>query len=612
MSGNFVHVGDYRIFNELGCDKAMGVMNIWPLVMLITIPLVVLLYILKRKDREIEVSSSFLWKEAYKNTKADTPWEKLKVNIMMILQIIIFLLIILSLMKPFLNFGGRSYKNLIIVMDTTASMSTLYEDGKSRLDKGKEEAAEYIKSLNEDTENYLVSFKGNSDFQLEQNMDDIKQSYGSGDIKNCLSYVKSLSENLEEAEVLVITDQNVDLGDLNGRVVSLASSGKNAAVINVSHKMNDDTMRVIATVKNTGDEDYSGDFSLYNGENLLEADNVSLGIGESKTLDFSIENFEGEYLKGELSAKDMIEGDNTYYDVINKNNLKKVLLVTEKNVFLEKSFNNIENIELYKTSDLNNIGEEKYDLYVFDNIMPEGIPDSGNILFINPDSNELFEAEYNEKVTIVNGNPEELSSYLKDMKFTVSKYKKINMPYYGKCLLKTSDGDTAAFIGENDGRIIAALGFDIHNSDVGLKKEFPLFIYDLSETLVNSGILSRSNYEGGDDINIRSRNSDDSMSIEDPDKIAKLFNYGDKADSVEKLGIFKIIERKDNQEKNTEMFSINFPKNESDISIENENTVNNSKSDMKVLKKNLNLVPVILLIAIAVVFIEWILYLKGN
>ena len=587
----------------------MGITSLWPLAFLITIPLVILLYILKRKYKEVEVSSSFLWKEVYKNTKADTPWEKLKVNIMMILQIIILLLIILALMNPFLKFGGKSYKNLIIVMDASASMSTLYEDDKTRLDKGKEEVDKYMKSIKEHIESYIISFKGNSDFQTEKSIEDVKQGYGSGDIQSCLSYVKSLSEGLEEAEVLVITDKDVDLGDLNGKVISLANSGKNASITNLSHKIDDNKMKVIASIKNTGDEDYSGDFSLYNEENLMEVRSISLSKGESTTLDFVIDNFQGEHLKGELSSKDLIEGDNVYYDVINKNNIKKVILVTEKNIFLEKSLNNIENIELYKTNDISNIGSEEYDLYIFDNVMPETMPSKGNILFINPYSNEFFSVENKEEVQAINGNSEELSSYLKDISFTVSKYKKIDVPYYGKTLLKNSNDETIAFIGENEGRVIAALGFDIHDSDLGLKKEFPLFIYDLSEKIINSGILSKNNYKGGDTIKITIQNMDCNMKIRKPDKSLEDFNYGDKVNSIDELGLYRVIQ---SNEESEDLFSINFPDNESDISIENEDSVNNSKDDIKSLKKNLSLVPLILVLVICSLLVEWILYLKGN
>ena len=60
----------------------MGFTNLWPLFLLLTIPPVIMLYILKRKYKEEVISSSLLWKEVYKNTRANTPWEKFKKNIM--------------------------------------------------------------------------------------------------------------------------------------------------------------------------------------------------------------------------------------------------------------------------------------------------------------------------------------------------------------------------------------------------------------------------------------------------------------------------------------------------------------------------------------------------
>ena len=46
----------------------MGFTNLWPLFLLLTIPPVIMLYILKRKYKEEVISSSLLWKEVYKNT----------------------------------------------------------------------------------------------------------------------------------------------------------------------------------------------------------------------------------------------------------------------------------------------------------------------------------------------------------------------------------------------------------------------------------------------------------------------------------------------------------------------------------------------------------------
>ena len=59
-----------------------------------------------------------------------------------------------------------------------------------------------------------------------------------------------------------------------------------------------------------------------------------------------------------LSKKDLVALDNVYYDVISEEKEKKVLLITEKNVFLEKSLSNLENIYNSPLNDI--LKSEKY------------------------------------------------------------------------------------------------------------------------------------------------------------------------------------------------------------------------------------------------------------
>lgn len=588
----------------------MGITNLWPLFLSVTIPMVVLLYILKRKYKEKEVSSSLLWMEAYKNTSANTPWEKLKVNIMMFLQILILMLIILGLMNPYLKFGQKEYKNIIVVIDNTASMSALYNEENTRLEEGKKIAEEYINSSKEENEKYIISYNGGSDYDVVNSFKDISQKYGTGDITNIFSYVRALGEGLEGYEVLVITDKAVDLGDINGKVISLGNTGENVGITNLAHKFYDNKVKIIATIKNFGQSDYSGDFSLYGDETLLDVKSLQLNKGESKTLNYEYDIFNYKYLKGELSKNDLISSDNVYYDVISSEKEKKVLLITEKNVFLEKSLSNIENISLYKTNDSANIFGEAYDLYIFDNVKIQSIPKSGSILLINPESNEFFNVEDIEKAVSGTSVNEELPNYLKNMNFALSKYKKIEMPYYGKALL-TAEEDVVAFIGEKDERIIGAIGFDIHNSDIALKKEFPLFMYELEERMINSGILYKNNFNAGDDITIKGSTISEGIKVVNPDKSIVQVEKGEAYDSLSSLGLYKVKETTENKEKE-EMFSINYPSEESVLNEEEALSSENLKNQNNLLKRGFSLSPLILLTALGFLILEWILYLKGN
>ncbi|MDV4152053.1 BatA and WFA domain-containing protein [Clostridium sp. AL.422] len=595
----------------------MGFTNLWPLFLLITIPLLVLLYILKRKYREEVISSTLLWSEVYKNTRANTPWEKLRKNIMLLLQIIILLLLIFSLMRPFLNFGGKTYKNIILVLDNTASMSAEYGEG-SRLEEAKRLAKEFLSSTKDDTNTYIMSFDGNNnllqngDFNKEVSneiISSISQSYNSGDINETLSFVKAIGEGIEEEyEVIAITDKDFSLGDVNGKVVSLANSGVNASIDNISHKFLEDKVRVIATITNRGAGEYSGDFSLYDGEELISVEALELNEGENKTLTFDLPSVKSEVLRGELSRKDMISEDNIYNHVIGKKKVNKVLIVTEQNLFLERAFSSIQNTEVYKTNSAANLSSaDSYDLYVFDGVTPDIMPSKGSILFINPSTNEFFNVisggEGGEAKAVIG----EVSKYLEDTTFTAAKYNSIEIPYYGRGFLNI-DEDFIGFKGEVDGRKIAALSFDLHNSDFPLKKEFPILMYELGENLISTGMVYKNNFKAGESIIAKGLSLDSSITLTYPNGDVLELSFGDEIKEDSELGIYKL----ESQEEK-ELFSVNFPsEKEGDTSISNISESENIASVKSDLKRGFNISPLLIILAMSVVAFEWIMYKKGN
>lgn len=598
----------------------MTVGTLWPLILLILVPLVIALYILKRKYKEKEVSSLLLWQEVYKNTHASTPWEKLRKNIMLPLQLIIILLIILALMKLHLNIGGSTYKNVIVVMDTTGSMAMNYK-GKSRLENGKELIKDYISSSSDDTRAYIISYDGNENLLLNDSsdkstiyntIDNIKQSYSTGDVSSAMSFVKAIKNGIgEESEVIVVTDKEVSFGEVKGKVIAVGNEGENASIDNIAHKYSDGNLKVIATVTNRGVNDYSGDFTLYSDDNMVEVKNVELGSGEKVVLNFNLENYNGTLLKGELSKKDDLEEDNVFYDVVRDTENKKILLVTEENIFLEKSFSALQNIELFKTNDFSNISDDdKYDLYIFDNVTPDRLPTTGNILFVNPKSNEFFNVIKGGEVKEAKVVKGQVSKYINDFQFTLAEFNGIEVPYYGKAFLEV-ENTAVGFYGEKDNRGIAALSFDIHNSDVALKKQFPILIYELGEKLISNGLSNKSNYSSGEEIEVKASNLSKELKVAYPGEKSKTLSLNEKINSKYNLGIYNIEEVLENDSRN-EMISVNFPsEEESNANVEYLGEAGESDS-IDGLRKGINLDFILIILALGVISTEWILYLKGN
>lgn len=594
----------------------------WPLGFLILIPLLILLYILKQKSEEKVMSSTLLWSEVYKNIEATTPWEKLKKNIMLFFQLLALLLLIFALMNPFIKWGGSSYKNLILVIDNSGSMNSLYE-GEQRLKRAKDIGSEYIKGLKAGGSITIIScgeapkveIATTKDKNLsEEKLKAIKPKGVAGDIKDSLSLVKSIGKQLESYETLIISDKQLELGDINGRVISLGSKGQNGAIDLIAHKNDSKGYKVMMKVTNRGSEDYSSDLSLYGENKLIDVKTISLKPKETTTVYFDVADFKGEYFKGELSEKDDLADDNIAYDVIKGGGSKKILLVTEKNLFLERALSTLDNTEIFKANSLDNVNsQDKYDMYVYDGVMPKELPSQGNVLFINPSDNEWFNIKSEVKGGEGTFIESDLSTHLNNVAFGIESFKPIEVPTWAKAFLKVENSQIA-FEGNYKGKEIGVLSFDLHKTDLVLKAEFPILIHNLSSKLLDQGMLAKNNFYAGEEIDIKGNALGGDINIKTPNsgniKIPLRFPLKPFKEGYES-GIYYITQKVADEEKR-ESFSINFPsREEGDLSEDTQGELDKRDKDLKELKSGLDLSPYLLGLALVLIGLEWYFYKRG-
>ena len=71
---------------------------------------------------------------------------------------------------------------------------------------------------------------------------------------------------------------------------------------------------------------------------------MSFGPNESKIVYFDKVNFKGNVLRAELNGSDSLNDDNVSYDIVSEHKQVKVLLMTEKNAYIEKALELMEGI----------------------------------------------------------------------------------------------------------------------------------------------------------------------------------------------------------------------------------------------------------------------------
>ena len=233
----------------------MGFLSFWPLALLALVPIIILLYILKQETKTKEFSSSMLWKEVVRNMEATKPWEKLQKNILLFLQILTIILFVAAMMRPWIKGMGNKNSQLILVIDNSASMATLYDDSKSRLEVAKEAACEHIDEISGNSSIYVISanqqavleIANTSDkFEAKNKINKINQTALAGDMSVSLGLVESCSKQAPDPDIIFFTDSAFDAGTIEASIQSCYSETVNVSLDGVSWAAKGDKIEVLA------------------------------------------------------------------------------------------------------------------------------------------------------------------------------------------------------------------------------------------------------------------------------------------------------------------------------------------------------------------------------
>ena len=125
--------------------KWPGFVNLFGAWFLLALIPLIILYFLKLRRPKMEVPSLALWQSVVNDQRVNSPFQKFRRNLLLLLQILLLCLLVLALMQPFLQADAEvaEYKPLLI--DCSASMSAIDETtGKTRLELVKERVRERI------------------------------------------------------------------------------------------------------------------------------------------------------------------------------------------------------------------------------------------------------------------------------------------------------------------------------------------------------------------------------------------------------------------------------------------------------------------------------------
>ncbi|MEQ8316466.1 MAG: VWA domain-containing protein [Phycisphaerales bacterium] len=120
----------------------------------IAVPSLLLLYFLKLRRQDVEISSTLLWKKAVQDLQANAPFQRLRKNILLLLQLLALAAVLIALGQPQVEGERAATGRHAIVIDRGVSMRAVDgvdENGNavSRLDEAKRRALELVETLRE-------------------------------------------------------------------------------------------------------------------------------------------------------------------------------------------------------------------------------------------------------------------------------------------------------------------------------------------------------------------------------------------------------------------------------------------------------------------------------
>src|SRR5918997_6350579 len=89
---------------------------------LLAIPVIVALYVLRLRRDERSVSSTYLWQQLVRDVEANAPWQRLRRSLLLLLQLLLAAALALVVARPFAERPTGLSRDLVLVVDASASM----------------------------------------------------------------------------------------------------------------------------------------------------------------------------------------------------------------------------------------------------------------------------------------------------------------------------------------------------------------------------------------------------------------------------------------------------------------------------------------------------------
>jgi Aerotolerance regulator N-terminal/von Willebrand factor type A domain len=469
------------------------------------IPVVVVFYLLKRKRVVKLVSSTLLWQKFLAETQASSPFQKLKHNWLLLLQILLLALVVFALARPFLAGTAKETPLRVMILDGSASMQST-DEKPNRFEKARAEALKWVDGLR-DNEQMMILLAG-ATTQVKQSPTGDKAALRRA-LESCapsdsptrlaealktagaFTFEKRGEAEVASGEIHLFSDGAApDLEEAGNKNLPLiyhriGQGGRNLGLVALDVKANPEnpSQRAIFTaVANTFTNPITTDVHLLFDDQLLEVRSLTVAPTNTEPLVFIAPQNRDGIFTVRLTLEDDLAADNRASIVSRMPQPVKVALVTRGNRFLEKALRGPPNVELTVMPMLTDEAKA-FDIAVLDDVVPVTWPAVNTLAIQVANTNWIERRDLIKNPAIVDWkSTHPLLRFVNFDNVQIAEAQAIKPPPWGIPLVE-SPQTPLVVAGEQDRRRLVWIAFDTLQSTWPLRISFPIFMANAVEWL---------------------------------------------------------------------------------------------------------------------------------
>ena len=469
------------------------------------IPVLILIHSLRPKPTQVEVTNLFLWREALKERRGGLRIKRLINNLPLLFQILAVILAAIALAKPVWTNIVPIKGDVILVLDTSASMKTRTTSG-IRFDQARREVLKQVDDLPGDGRMLVIEAShkpvlrspfSDDKGHLKQVIEGLQPSDTPGAIDKALYMALSFMDPEQDDWIHIITDgAGSDLEKLtqtHERVRNLFITGgeKNIGITKFEFRRElnfEDRYEILLEMKNFNRHPVLCPIHLTLDEKTIAKQTIGLKALETKGLIFPYVGPMGGMAQASLKLNDDFSVDNDAYTVLDAPRDLWVLLVTKGNYFLEKLLEAYPHFMVNSVSDIvpSTWGEQtrRHDIVILDRISPPST-EKGNFLLIDAFSPSIPITKIDRIDNVEVMDWDRMSPIMRDLDLSDMQIEKATRVTAGEDLrpiLESRNTGLMYAYEKNDLRAVF-LGFDLMKSDLPIRVAFPVMMSNVVQWL---------------------------------------------------------------------------------------------------------------------------------